>query len=71
MKSANEINKELVDITAELRAGTIDVQKAMAISNMYGRVCSIATLQLRYAAQTKQTIEVDFIQKDVKKHDPA
>ena len=52
-------------------AGTIDIQKAMTISNLYGRVNSIAIAQLRYAAQTKQTVEIDFFQKDVKLHDHA
>lgn len=69
MKSANEVNNELVDIAAGVRAGTIDIQKAMALSNLYGRVNSIAIAQLRYAAQTKQTVEIDFFQKDVKKYD--
>ena len=50
-------------------AYTIDIQKAMALSNLYGRVNSIAIAQLRYAAQTKQTVEIDFFQKDVKKYD--
>lgn len=69
MKSANEVNAELVALADGVKNGTIDVQKALTISNLYGRVNSIAIAQLRYAAQTKQTVEVDFFQKDVKKHD--
>lgn len=71
MKSANEVNAELIALADGVRDGTVDVQKAMTVSNLLGRVNSIAIAQLRYAAQTKQTVEIDFFQKDVKKHDPA
>ena len=71
MKSANEVNAELVAMADMVTAGTIDIQKAMTISNLYGRVNSIAIAQLRYAAQTKQTVQIDFFQKDVKKYDHA
>lgn len=71
MKSANEVNAELVAMAEGIKNGTVDVQKAMTISNLYGRVNSIAITQLRYAAQTKQTVEIDFFQKDVKLHDHA
>ena len=71
MKSANEVNAELVAMAEGIKNGTVDVQKAMTISNLYGRVNSIAIAQLRYAAQTKQTVQIDFFQKDVKKYDHA
>lgn len=68
MKSANEVNAEIIGIAEGVINGTVDIQKATAVCNLYGRVNSIAIAQLRYAAQTKQNVEIDFFQKDVKKN---
>ncbi len=70
MKSANQITEDLLTAFDGVKEKKVDVVQALALSNLAGRVTAIACAQLRYAAQTKQTVRIDFFQGDVK-NDPV
>jgi len=60
MNNITELRNELTGVFKDVRAGTIDAEKAQALNNTAGKIIKSLAVELAYFEQIKQTPSIAF-----------
>lgn len=61
MKNITDLTTSLAELYNDLKVGAIDVKVASEMNNTAGKIINAQKVQLEYAALTKQTPNIPFL----------
>ena len=62
MKNITDLTTSLAELYNDLKVGAIDVKVASEMNNTAGKIINAQKVQLEYAALTKQTPNIPFLE---------
>lgn len=61
MHNVTDLRNEMINVFAELRAGTLEHKRAKEMSNAAGKIIGTVSIQLKYAQQRNETPDIAFL----------